>query len=269
MRLLKIIVIVLLLVVSALFAYTEVTESMKGENIAPVISCDEDVLEISVLDDRSVLLRGVTAADAQDGDLTGEILVAGISKFTGDATANVTYLVFDSDDNIGSLTRTVHYTDYTVPRIEITQPLVYKASEPVKLLDRISVKDCIDGDITNSIRVSSPESTSHEEIYTIGLFVTNSMGDTIEITLPIVWYINNLDRPVVTLKSSLVYVQQGSSFKPRDYIARVENAEGAVNKSEVEISGGVDTATAGTYMVQYSYTYEGLEGIAVLTVVVE
>lgn len=269
MRLLKIVVIVLLLVVSILFTYTKVSESFSGDRIAPVISCDEDVLEISVLDDTSALLRGVTATDAQDGDLTGEILVAGISKFTGDATANVTYLVFDSDDNIGSLTRTIRYTDYTAPRIEVTQPLVYRASEPIGLLDRISVQDCIDGDITESVRVSSPEGTIHEEIYTIELFVTNSMGDTTEVRLPIVWYINNLERPVVVLKSSLVYLQQGSSFNPRDYLVRVEIAEETVNKSEVEISGSVDTAISGTYMVRYSYTYDGLEGVAVLTVVVE
>jgi len=269
MRLLKIIVTILLLVVTVLFAYTKVSESFSGASIAPIISCDEEVLEISVLDDSSALLRGVTASDAQDGDLTDEIMVAGISKFTGDATVSVTYMVFDSDDNIGKLTRTIHYTDYTSPRIEILQPLVYQATETMVLLDRIAVTDCIDGDITNSIRLTSQESTSYGDIYTVGVSVTNSMGDTTEIELPIVWYTDNQERPVVVLKSNLIYLQQGSSFSPRDYLVRAENAEGAANKSEVKITGGVNTDMTGTYMVQYSYTYEGLEGIAVLTVVVE
>lgn len=269
MRLLKIIVISLLVAVSLLSAYTKVSESIKGDSVAPAISCDTDVLEISVLDDESALLRGITARDAQDGDLTDKIMVAGISKFTGDATVSVTYMVFDSDDNIGSLTRTIHYTDYTSPRIEILQPLVYQATETKVLLDRISVMDCIDGDITSSVRLTSQESTSHEEIYIVGVSVTNSMGDTTEIELPIVWYTDNQERPVVVLKSNLIYLQQGSSFSPRDYLVRAENAEGAVNKSEVKITGGVNTDMTGTYMVQYSYTYEGLEGIAVLTVVVE
>lgn len=269
MRLLRIIVISVLVAVSLLFAYTKVSESIKGDSVAPTISCDTDVLEISVLDDENALLRGITARDAQDGDLTGEVRVAGVSKFIGDATVNVTYLVFDSDDNIGRLTRAVRYMDYTAPRVEISQPLVYKATESMILLDKISVLDCIDGDITNSIRVSDPTSTSRDEIYTFELLVTNSMGDTVEMELPLVWYNNNQSRPVVVLKSGLVYVQQGASFTPRDYLVRVEVGEETANKSDVKISGGVNTDAPGTYTVQYTYTHDGVEGIAILTVVVE
>ena len=269
MRLLKIILIVILAIVTLAFGTTEITERINGGNDAPVISCDSEILEISVTADRQTLLEDVTAKDAQDGDLTTAIRISGISKFIDDATTNITYLVFDSDNNVGSLTRTIRYTDYVPPRLSITKPLVYSYNDSMTILDRMTAEDCIDGDITDSIRLSTLSSSGEDYIYSLNVRVTNSMDDTQQLTLPVVRYPDNAERPEITLTSYLVYLEQGSDFSAREYISYVRTSGTIINKSEVRVSGSVDTSVPGVYTVRYSYIYNGLEGISLLTVVVE
>lgn len=271
MRLLKIALIVVLVAVTALFCVTTVTQNLNNRNEAPSITCSSDTLELSVDAGESELLSGVTAADNQDGDLTAEILIAGVSKFTDveNATANVDYLVFDSDGNMGALTRTIRYTDYTAPRFSLTEPLNYKSSENIILLDRLHASDCIDGDITDSIRVSSLDSTTRDEIYALTVQVTNSMGDTREMNLELFWQHDNTDRPVVRLNTCLLYLEQGSAFNPREYVSYADTSTGMVSKSLITIEDTVDTSEAGTYFVYYSYNDGTATGYSILTVVVE
>ena len=139
MKKLRILLILTLLVVTGLYGFSTVSLRLLGSDIGPVLTCDSDTLDISVSDGESVLLQGVTAKDKQDGDLTGNILISSISKMVG-GSARVNYLVFDSDNNVGSLTRTIRYTDYVPPRFQILKPLVYTPNEPVALLDRLLVK---------------------------------------------------------------------------------------------------------------------------------
>lgn len=274
MRLVKILLIFTLVVLTALYGMTLFTRSMDRSSEAPSISCNSDTLELSVQDDESALFTGIAAEDRQDGDLTDEILISGISKFLETGTANVSYLVFDSDHNVASLTRTIRYTDYESPRLSVTVPLVYKASETIKLLDRIQIADCIDGDITDSVRVSTLTAAAAEFIYTVTVQASNSMGDSVQMTLPIVWYDDNVERPEIVLTEQLVYLNQGSSFRASDYVSYINTPDGIVSKSAVSVDSDVDTDNPGTYMVRYSYSYAvndnlSRDGVAVLTVVVE
>lgn len=271
MRSLRIALIVILVAVTALFGVTTISQSRSNEYEAPVIECSADVLELSVRDDESILMTGVTAADAQDGDLTADILISGISKFTDveTATANVTYMVFDSDGNMGSFTRTIRYTDYTSPQISITEPLNYKSSEAIALLDRLHVLDCIDGDITDSLRVSYLAGTTTEEVFAVSVQVTNSMGDSRELDLELFIQDDNVDRPLIKLNHNLVYLSQGSGFNPNDYVSYVETSTGVASKTLVKVESNVNTSEPGTYFVHYSYSEGAAKGMSILTVVVE
>lgn len=269
MKAIKILLIVTLAVVTCLFGWSTVGERLSGENVGPSISTDGTTLEVSVKDGEEALLAGVTASDAQDGDLTGRILVQGVSKLITADTAKVSYLVFDSDGNAASTTRFIRYTDYRQPRFSVKEPLIYTMNESITLLDRIAVTDVIDGDITESVRVSALSGTSDSEVYTVSLQVTNSMGDTARVTVPVILLEGTASRPTVTLSSYLVYLDQGASFSSASYLRSVTTPAGLGDTSKVEISGQVDTATPGTYMVYYRYPYNGTTGLAVLTVVVE
>lgn len=269
MKVFKIILIVLLIAVSALYALDTVSASLSGDDIGPTISCPEEVLQISVTDPSDALLTGVTAYDEQDGDLTGRIRILGISKFIAERTAKVTYAVFDSDNNMATCTRELYYTDYTSPVFTVTTPLIYGQNASIALLDRICVTDCIDGDITQSVRVSTMHGTSDPEVYTVDIQVTNSMGDTAQITLPLIQQESSLNRATVNLTTTLTYITAGSTFDARSYLATVSTPTGYGFLSDVEITGTVDPSTPGTYMVFYTYRDEICTGTSILTVVVQ
>lgn len=269
MKIIKILLIFTLVVVTCLFGWDTAGEYLSGKNVGPTISSDGTVLEVSVTDGDEVLLTGVTASDAQDGNLTSQILVQGVSKLITADTAKVSYLVFDSDGNAASTSRYIRYTDYRQPRFSVKQALVYAMNESITLLDRLSVTDVIDGDITESVRVSSLSATSDSEVYTVSLQVTNSMGDTARVTLPVILQEGTSSRPKVNLTKYLIYLNKGASFNPSDYIGSVITSAGRGNAANLEISGEVDTSAAGTYMVYYRYPYNGTTGLAILTVVVE
>lgn len=269
MKLFKILLAVLLVVVAVLYGFSAVRTAMSGEKIGPIITCNSELLEVSVSDGPEALLAGVSASDPQDGDLTERVRVLGISKFTAPGEAKITYVVFDSHNNMKTATRQLRYTDYRSPRFAITEPLIYPQNANIALLDRMLVTDDLDGDITNSVRVSLMKVTSDPEVYTVDVQVTNSLGDTAQLTLPVICRQNTLNRADVKLSSYLLYLDAGSSFDPRSYLTAVATPDGYGFMKDVEITSLVDTDVPGTYMVFYMYRDENCSGSSILTVVVQ
>lgn len=266
MKILKLLLILVLAAVTGLYCFSTVSLQLDGSGIGPTLSCETDHLDISVADGESVLLQGITASDKQDGDLTSHILISGISKMV-ENTARVTYVVFDSDHNMATITRTIGYTDYVSPRFQILEPLNYANNDPIALLDRLKVEDVIDGDITGDVRISYLNSTDQRDVYTIDLQVTNSMGDTARITVPLICR-DEPQKGQILLDTYLLYLEQGETFRPRNHISTV-TAGYAENPAEaVKITGSVDTGTPGTYYVFYTYTQDGYDLKTALTVVV-
>lgn len=237
----------------------------------PTITCPQGVFEISAKDDESVLMTGVAATDNQDGDLTDRVIIASVSKLISKDTAKVTYLVFDSDDNMASLVRYIRYTDYQKPQFRVKVPLVYSDKGEVELMSRLGANDVLDGDISDRVRVSTLVATDDSRIYDITIQVTNSMGDTAWLVLPVVRQSSESLRPVVTLKETLVYVDKGGSFDAKQYLSSVSLAQGIADLANVKIEGTVDTNKADTYRVIYTYTDNSSNevGMAILTVVVQ
>ena len=75
MRKLKIFSVLLLLISSVAFAGYKIYENGLADNEAPVITCSEDNIQVSVADTEEKLLEGVTAEDQRDGDITDKIVV--------------------------------------------------------------------------------------------------------------------------------------------------------------------------------------------------
>lgn len=269
MRILKIALIALLVCVGLLYCLTTVNRQLSGVHIPPTIQCDSDLVEVSVSDAEAALLAGVTATDKQDGDLTGSIRIQGVSKLITNDTAKVSYIVFDRDGNAASCSRVVRYTDYQKPSFAVSKPLIYAENQDIQLLDRVSVRDSVDGNLTDAIRVSALAPTADPEVQTVTLQVTNSMGDTARLTLPIVLYSGTVVRPAVNLTEYLVYLNQGESFDAKAYLSSISTPIGPGELSKVQITGTVDTAATGTYYVYYRYPYSVTTGLSVLTVVVE
>ncbi len=268
MRTIKQILIVALVLVLAAQIATTIYDNSAERRDPPVIHCDGEILKISASASEAELIQGITASDNQDGDLTNQVLIGNVSHLISSDTAKVTYLVFDSDRNMASFVRKVQYTDYEKPRFFINhrEPLVWVDVDDADLLSRIYATDVIEGDISNRIRVSAMAQTDEDErIHDVTVQVTNSMGDTSWLTLPVLEL--PFDNTNVTLNCYLLYLEQGSEFNAMDYFSSATTADGQMLPVEqVQVSGTVDTSTAGEYRITYTC---GSDGIAILTVVVK
>jgi len=269
MRTIKQILVIALAVLLAANIATIIYQGTTDTTQGPEIYCDDGVLEVNFSCSEADLLAGITARDGQDGDLTEHVIVASVSKLITNDTAKVTYLVFDSDDNMASYVRRIRYRDYCKPTFDVLSPLVYSTTEEVELLSRLYAYDERDGNISNQIRVSTLASTDNAEQYEITIQVTNSMGDTASLKLPVLRQSYNPLRPEIKLTKQLVYVNRDSEFDPSQYLATLTVPNETVALEEVKIQNLVDLTTPNTYQVFYTYTSEFGTGTAILTVVVQ
>lgn len=220
-----------------------------GDTTPPEIRFDSEILEVSVQD--KDYLSGVTAWDDTDGDLTDQVLVEHVSQLTGENTVKITYAVFDHAGNPTAATRTVRYTDYTGPEFHLSQPLNYRLGSTVVLLDRLEAVDELDGDITGRIRVTSQSiSRDVSGVYYLGVQVTNNLGDTQVLELP-VQILDGESEKEIRLSEYIVYLKQGEHFEPEEYLLGVYDSDGEKEAVQVEIQSHVDVNTAGVYEVTY------------------
>ena len=249
------------------------------DQTGPVFQVDSNLVEVSVKDREEAWLKGVTATDAADGDVTDSIIVEAISPFTGTQHRIVTYAAFDSDNHVTHGKREIVYTDYEPSRFNLSKQLSF-AMNSTNLLDGITVEDCIDGDITKSVKMMSDEEidTAHVGEYPARLKVTNSAGGvsylpvTVEIHDPTVYY----RLPQIKLTENVVYVEKGAEFDEKEYLDSImingtrfsltdgagtyrtsgsaaEESEYTINYSFVDIESEVDTDVSGYYEVLYSF----------------
>ena len=235
----------------------------------PEITSTVELLEISVQDPPEAIYRELRAQDATDGDLTAQIMVASVSHFLEPGTVHVKYVVFDSHNNSATLTRPVHYTDYKAPVFSLEKAPVYTVGSSFDLINHIRVEDCIDGDISDHVRVISNMVNNYSVgNYPVVLEVSNSCGDTSQITLWVT-YESKESTAIVKLHRYIVYVQQGETFEPMQWLATVTDRDtAALDAEKIEIQGNLDVNKPGCYQLVYSYDDGTLSGQAPLTVVV-
>ena len=102
MKRLRMIICLIFAASAALFAGYQVKAKVMEDHTAPMITCEEDMVSVSVKDEYSALLEGVTAKDNKDGDITKSIRISAMSHFIN-GKRTVTYVVFDMANNIGRL----------------------------------------------------------------------------------------------------------------------------------------------------------------------
>ena len=269
MRYLRVITVILF-IFSLLFAFWANNHYYSNLNMDyPEITNAVDTLEISVQDPPEAIFGQLSAYDATDGDLTDQIMVASVSHFLEPGTVRVKYVVFDSHNNSTTLTRKVHYTDYQPPVFSLEKMPVYTVGSSFDLINHIRVTDCIDGDISDHIRVISNMVNNYSVgNYPVVLEVSNSCGDTTQISL---WvsYESKESTALVKLHRYIVYVEQGQIFEPMQHLASVTDRNNvSLDMANIEIQGNLDVNTPGCYQLTYRYDDGTLSGYAPLTVVV-
>lgn len=275
MRSLKILLCIVTVLAAIAFAGMQFYAHVYLDTTAPVITMDSDVVSVNVADadQPSAFLAGVTASDNRDGDLTAEVMISSISKLIGVNTAKVNYAVFDSSDNIATASRVVCYADYHAPTFRLNAPLVYGVGETVALIGRVEADDVLQGNISDMIRLAALSINNNVEgIYHVTLRVTNDMGDSSTVTLPVIIRNQMPQSPEIILSDYLVYLTTGQTFDPADYFISLTRGGtgGRGSYTDLSVDNGVDMSAPGSYEVHYSYTNTyGYTADAIITVVVE
>lgn len=263
LKLVSFVIFCISLAASLIFWFTQVR---KGDRIGPVITMDQQELTVGLNATDEDFLQGVKAVDENDGDVTDSLVVESVSNFLGGGRRLVVYAAVDRHNNVSRANRIVQYEGYTSPKFHLKEPLCFEsggASKNEELLKNLTVKDKIDGDLSNQIKILT---NSVVDLYTPGeypvkLQVSNSAGDTVSFQATIHVY-DATDRseiPFIHLKKYLVYTKKGDKLDAASYISKVcmggdydSDVPGDIDNSKVKIKDEVDYDTPGSYEITYS-----------------
>ncbi len=278
----KLWLILMFLIFCAVFAVYYINYKKAWDTKAPVLKCETEEIIASVKVTEEELLKGVTATDNVDGDLTDEILIEEITQFA-EGVRTIRYAVVDSANNIGRISRTLIYEDYESPKFALEKPLVFYIGDGYDLIGIISASDVLDGDITFNVRLTA-DTIEYQTpgVFEVSYAVRNSAGDYVTLTANVEMREKENKEPRITLTEALIYLKQGEAFSPLDYVDSVydpnmnyglsrEEQKETYTLSNIDITNPVDTNVPGTYEVIFHAPSDNPEytGVTRLIVIVE
>lgn len=270
MRHIKRITIILFIIACIAFVGGKV-HSSKKDVIAPVIQAKSDEIHIQAGSEEMDLLQGLTAEDNRDGNLTDEILIGKVSRFSEKGVCKVEYIVFDESNNAGRYERTVYFDDYTSPWFELTSPLMYKVNNKITFSDRLIAQDILAGNISDRIKFQSADINQKEVgTYYVTVSVKNEYGDAVQAEMPVNVVSDAEYSNQIQLSTYLAYVPVGGTIDPLSYISSAVDVNGAeVDWSRIWVSYQVDTTVPGCGQIRYDLSDEyGNTAVTFLTVIV-
>ncbi len=262
-------------VIAVFFLYQGDKQNHRDSD-APKITMEDEKIKVKVSDENKTLLEGITAEDAQDGDVTDSLLVEKMSPFIEKETRTITVAAFDNDNHVSKATRTIVYTDYESPQFHLNEPLQFPVGTSL-FLQNISVSDCLDGDLTDKIKILSDETVDNDQAgeYSIKFSVTNSAGDTVTIpaTLELYSASEKYRQPKIILSEYLVNIKQGDKIDLWEFVKEIQTSDGdykrtkknvlkneetekVIKEKNVEIEGEVDCDTPGVYEITFTYIHK-------------
>ncbi len=210
---------------------------------------------------------GATALDNVDGDITAKIVITGSVNTAAVGSYTLTYKVTDVAGNITVVTRTVNVTDQAKPVITLngTSPMTVVRFDPFTD-PGATATDNLDGDLTNAIVVTGSVNIDVRGTYTLKYNVQDAAGNhAVEVTRTV--NVITLTKPVITLiGSAYITVAQGSGYS--DPGATATDKEDGNVTANISVTGNVETATVGTYILTYNVMdSDGNEAVAVIRTV--
>ncbi|MBQ3939245.1 MAG: hypothetical protein IIT70_01730 [Clostridia bacterium] len=285
MKRLRFAIVIFFLVSAVLFVAAYVRRRYLTDRTPPVITADTNTLTVSITATDEDLMKGMTAFDNIDGDVTSKLVVVSRSKFIEKGVIHVNYAAFDSSRNVGTKVRTVTFEDYVSPRFHLYAPLRFPTgSSGIDYLENITAEDCIDGNLNSQIKISLGQTTAVSEAATkqkMDIQVTNSCGDNavLELTVSNENYAS-YSTPSPALREYIAYVEKDGRISLTSYISGIwtaGTARGFENSGfdparDISIDeNGLDVSTPGVYTVTYQLFNTAREplGTAELIVIVE
>lgn len=275
MKIVRILSIAVFVTALAVFLIYEVYTRKTSDFKAPVISAESDSITASVNVSDGELLAGMTAQDNLDGDVTGTLVVASRSKFIRKGVRNVIYAAFDKNNNVGTYTRELTYTDYVSPRFVLSRPLCFLESDTdtAQLYRIIHAVDVLDGDISGQVTLSTGDRyivNEETEGQLVSVQVSNRAGDTSTLELE-ARYLSYaaFNRQSPDLNSFIVYTKKGVTPPYSSYINGVRSGTSTISLAESGFdrtkdfridASAVNVQEPGVYKAVYSLSRETEDG---------
>ena len=271
MRFLRVIIVIIFLGSVVLLGWT-IENVLKKDTIPPKITDEVGELHVGVKDDKKAWLKGLSANDDRDGDITDKILIERVSRFLEPGKCQVNYVVFDQGNNFSRHQRDIYFDDYQSPRLSLDKPLMYRSGEHIMFTDRLHLWDSIDGDLDYKIKIESSNVRNSEVgVYEIELHAVTNYGDEVRTRIPVNIVDYSTDGPEIELKQYLAYVKKGEFFDPLSYVTSVVDTDGGeIDKSLISIHSQVDFSKVGGGQICLEVTNsKGFRGSTYLTIIVE
>lgn len=184
---------------------------------APKITIEDQEVSYTEGEKYDVLLKGVSAEDNRDGDVTEEVFVDKIVP-AEEGHATVYYGVTDSSNNVGTARRTIIY-----------------AAAP----NKGQKETTSDSEVNSTEKVQEEESDEPKD---------EESSDTEDEELK-----PDGERPAIALTQSEMTIKKGESFDPLSVVKQVVDDKDDRNTLYQRISadGKRDTNKAGTYSIRY------------------
>lgn len=247
MRRTRIFTIVLFIIAAAAFAVSQVMQMMTDKS-GPTISMDTDNISVSAEASEKELLKGVTAQDNTDGDVSENLMIENMSNLMDGDTRTMTIVAFDSDGNVTKAQRSVTYTDYHAPQFTLDGPLQYALGAD-DILGNIGATDQLDGNLSASVKITDkyriPNDTEGE--YPLEFTVTNSAGDVARLTATVTMLSQSdyNSSAKIGLSQYIVYIGKGQKINPMSYVKDIEIGDITYTKKENGTFAAASTAAAG------------------------
>lgn len=257
---------ILLVLTLLVFAGYLVLRHTRADDTGPEITVSDGLLEVSVLEPEDAYLQGVTATDDRDGDVTDRMLVESVYGITEDHQVTVTYAAFDRAGNVTKTQRQIRFTDYHSPRFTLDCALTFPCTSGLDVMDYIGAEDVFDGDVVRRVRatlINNAGTLSDVGIHDVKLQVTNSLGDTAQLVLPVEVYEPEKYNASMELDTYLVYLPRGAAFDAKAHL--VSMTCGGITRSleivseeiSVSVAHSVNMQEPGVYPVSYTARYTG------------
>ena len=241
--------ICILTIVSIVASVTLWFRSVKM-NEKPVISCsiDGDIEVLSQVTDEE-LLKFVTATDSRDGDITSRIIVERKNYFISKGLTSINYAVCDSDNNVSKIQKNVRFTDYHSPEFTMKSDFLVYARTVMDFSNIVGAVDVYDGDISDRVKIiSSTYNGAYAGQYDVNCKVTNSFGDTSEISFKAIVVDDDPEIKKIHLNNYIIYTELGEQ---PDFAANIASLNGSQEGRLSINTEEFDANTPGVYSIYY------------------
>ena len=219
-------------------------------NERPVIHCsvEGDIEVLSNATDEE-LLKYVTAEDSKDGDISDKLIVERKSFFISRGITSINYAVCDSDNNVAKIEKHVRFTDYRAPRFTLKSDFLVYAQNSIDFSNIVGAQDVYDGDISNRVKIiSNTYNNSYAGEYAVNCKVTNSFGDTSDISFNAIVVDDDFQIKRIKLNNYIFYTTVGETV---DFEANIKSLNGSPQRRLNIDSSEFKPDKPGVYSVYY------------------